>query len=37
VFIPKSGQSIEAFLSHIDNLMYKHKAAKRRSTDREED
>ncbi|WP_010253969.1 GGDEF domain-containing protein [Treponema primitia] len=33
VFIPNSGQSIEAFLSHIDNLMYKHKAAKRRSTD----
>jgi diguanylate cyclase (GGDEF)-like protein len=33
VFTPNSGQSIEAFLSHIDSLMYKHKAAKRRSTD----
>jgi diguanylate cyclase (GGDEF)-like protein len=33
VFTPNSGQSIEAFLSHIDNLMYKHKAEKRRSTD----
>jgi diguanylate cyclase (GGDEF)-like protein len=33
VFTPNSGQSIEAFLSHIDSLMYKHKAEKRRSTD----
>jgi diguanylate cyclase (GGDEF)-like protein len=35
VFTPNSDQSIEAFLSHIDSLMYKQKAAKRRSTDRE--
>ncbi|MDR2739533.1 MAG: GGDEF domain-containing protein [Treponema sp.] len=36
VFTPNSDQSIEAFLSHIDSLMYKHKAAKkRRGTDRE--
>jgi diguanylate cyclase (GGDEF)-like protein len=35
MFTPNSDQSIEAFLSHIDSLMYKHKAAKRRSTDRE--
>ncbi|GHV76214.1 hypothetical protein AGMMS49942_10350 [Spirochaetia bacterium] len=33
VFAPNSGQSIEAFLSHIDSLMYKHKTGKRRSTD----
>jgi diguanylate cyclase (GGDEF)-like protein len=33
VFTPNSGQSIEDFLSHIDTLMYKHKAARRRSTD----
>jgi diguanylate cyclase (GGDEF)-like protein len=34
VFTPNSGQSIEAFLQHIDTLMYKHKAEKRRSTDK---
>jgi diguanylate cyclase (GGDEF)-like protein len=34
VFAPNSGQSIEAFLQHIDTLMYKHKAEKRRSTDK---
>jgi diguanylate cyclase (GGDEF)-like protein len=33
VFTPNSGQSIEAFLSRIDKLMYKQKAEKRRSTD----
>jgi GGDEF domain-containing protein len=35
VFTPNSNQSIATFLSHIDSLMYKHKTAKRRSTDRE--
>jgi diguanylate cyclase (GGDEF)-like protein len=34
VFTPNSGQSIETFLRHIDTLMYKHKAEKRRSTDK---
>ncbi|MDR1950021.1 MAG: GGDEF domain-containing protein [Spirochaetaceae bacterium] len=32
-FTTKSGQSIEVFLSHIDSLMYKHKAERRRCTD----
>jgi diguanylate cyclase (GGDEF)-like protein len=35
VFTPNNDQSIKTFLSHIDSLMYKQKAAKRRSTDRE--
>jgi diguanylate cyclase (GGDEF)-like protein len=35
VFTPNGDRPIEAFLSHIDSLMYKHKAAKRRNTDRE--
>jgi diguanylate cyclase (GGDEF)-like protein len=33
VFTPNSGQSIEVFLSDIDSLMYKQKAAKRRGAD----
>jgi diguanylate cyclase (GGDEF)-like protein len=33
VFTTHSGQSIEAFLAHIDSLMYKHKAERRRRSD----
>jgi GGDEF domain-containing protein len=33
VFTPNSGQTIEAFFSHIDSLMYKQKAENRRRTD----
>jgi diguanylate cyclase (GGDEF)-like protein len=32
-FTAGSGQNIKDFLTHIDNLMYKHKAERRRSTD----
>jgi PleD family two-component response regulator len=33
VFVTHSGRSIEEFLAHIDSLMYKHKAERRRRTD----
>ncbi|GHU08348.1 hypothetical protein FACS1894151_04110 [Spirochaetia bacterium] len=34
IFTANSEQSIQTFLNHIDSLMYKDKAARRRSTDR---
>jgi diguanylate cyclase (GGDEF)-like protein len=35
IFKPSGGQSIDAFLTHIDSLMYKQKAERRRKTDTE--
>jgi diguanylate cyclase (GGDEF)-like protein len=36
IFVADGNRSIEEFLNHIDNLMYKHKEERRRSSDKRE-